>query len=103
MDFITNLPLSNGFDAIFVVVDRFTKMLHLFPCHTTDSAADTALLFLRVIALHGVPRSIVSDRDPRFTSVFWGELFKRLGTDLKLSSAYHPQTDGKTERTNQTI
>ena len=100
MDFITNLPLSNGFDAIFVIVDRFTKMLHLLPCHTIDSTADTALLFLRIIALHGVPQSIVSDRDLRFTSVFWGELFKRLGTDSKLSSSCHPQTDGQTVHAN---
>ncbi|CAD6922683.1 unnamed protein product [Tilletia controversa] len=105
MDFITDLPKSrSGFTAIFVVVDRFSKMVHFYPCNMDGlDALATAKLFLKVIALHGVPDSIVSDRDPRFKSAFWQSLMKLLGVKLNISSAYHVQTDGQTERTNRTL
>ena len=102
MDFVTGLPLTaRNHDAILTVVDRCTKMVHLVPMHSTDSAKEVATLFLRNIwRLHGVPRSIVSDRDGRFVSAFWQELMQLLGTKLRMSSAFHPQTDGQTEKAN---
>ena len=105
MDFITQLPRTKtGYDAIFVVVDRLSKMAHFVPTHTTADAATVARLFLdNVFRLHGLPSAIVSDRDSRFTGQFWQQLFKALGTKLQLSTAYHPQTDGQTERTNRTL
>ena len=105
MDFITQLPMSkSGHDAIVVFVDKLSKMVHLVPTTTTVDAPQVAKLFLReVIRHHGVPESIVSDRDPRFTSSFWQELWKMLGTKLAMSTAYHPQSDGQTERTNRTL
>jgi hypothetical protein len=105
MDLITQLPRSrNGNDAIVVVVDKLSKMIHCIPATTTINAPELAKLFVReVVRLHGVPSSIISDRDPRFTSSFWQELWKQLGTRLAMSTAYHPQTDGQTERANRTI
>jgi hypothetical protein len=104
MDFIEGLPLSNGYSVILVVVDRFTKYSHFIPVRHPFSAASIASLFFdNIVKLHGVPKSIVSNRDKVFTSAFWTELFKLLRTDLKLSSAYHPQTDGQTERVNQCL
>ena len=105
MDFITQLPMTKqGHDAIVVFVDKLSKMVHLVPTTTMVDAPQVAKLFMReVIRLHGVPESIVSDRDPRFTSSFWRELWKMLGTKLAMSTAYHPQTDGQTERTNRTL
>lgn len=93
-----------GHDAAYVVVCRLTKMVHLVPTHTTASAEDTAELFFKeVFRLHGLPSSIVSDRDSKFTSDFWQALFKLTGTSLDMSTAYHPQTDGQTERANRTV
>ena len=105
MDLITQLPRTvNGFDAIFVVVCRFTKMVHYIPCVTAATAPQLAKLFFReVVRHHGMPLSIVSDRDPRFTSLFWQGLWKMWGTKLAMSTAYHPQTDGQTERANRTL
>jgi hypothetical protein len=106
LDFIGPLPLTlqTQYDMIFVVVDKFSKMVHLLPCKSTITAAQTAQLFFReVVRHHGIPSAIISDRDPRFTSKFWKELWKLLGTQLKMSTAYHPQTDGQTERTNRTV
>lgn len=106
MDFITKLPPSGTqlFDAIFVVVDRLTKMAHFMPFHEASSASETASVFFKSIyRLHGLPRSIVSDRDSKFTSRFWQTLMKSIGTRLNMSTAYHPQTDGQTERTNRTL
>jgi hypothetical protein len=101
MDFITGLPLSNGFDAILVVVDRLSKMAHFIPTTTTVTAEGLAKLFQdHIWRLHGIPRSIVSDRGSLFTSIFWKALSKLLNTDLDLSTAFHPQTDGQTERIN---
>ena len=99
MDFITQLPKTrSGFDAIVVFVDTFSKMVHLVPTKTTATAPDTAKIFFdHVFKLHGLPKSIVSDRDAKFTSRFWQSLFKTMGTRLAMSTAFHPQTDGQTE------
>ena len=105
MDLITQLPRTrSGMDAIFVVVDKYSKMIHCVPTTTTVTAPELAKLFFHeVVRHHGVPSSIISDRDPRFTSSFWEQLWKQLGTKLAMSTAYHPQTDGQTERANRTI
>ncbi|GJP43629.1 hypothetical protein CLOM_g3070 [Closterium sp. NIES-68] len=105
MDFVTGLPAGpSGNDAVLVVVDRLTKMAHVAPCRTTITAEETARLFIStVVRLHGIPAAIISDRDPKFTSKFWQDTWARYGTRLQFSSAYHPQTDGQTERTNQTM
>jgi hypothetical protein len=101
MDFVTGLPWSNGCDAIWVVVDRLTKARHLIPCRTIIDSKDLADLFLNhIFCLHGLPLSIVSDRGPQFASSFWNQLCTRLGIERKLSTAFHPQTDGQTERMN---
>src|SRR5207302_5145348 len=101
MDFVTGLPWSNWCDAIWVVVDRLTKMRHFVPCRTTTSAEDLAELFLTNIwRLHGLPDGIVSDRGPQFASSFWKLLCSKLGIQPRLSTAFHPETDGQTERMN---
>ncbi|GJP32570.1 hypothetical protein CLOM_g17192, partial [Closterium sp. NIES-68] len=91
-------------NVVLVVVDRFTKMAHFVPYRTAITAEQTAKLFiLTVFRLQGIPKAIVSDRDPIFTSKFWTKMWEQYGTRLHLSTAYHPQTDGQTERTNQTM
>jgi len=101
MDFVGALPkIVKGFDSIWVIVDRLTKLAHFIPIKTGMSVARLAEIYIKqVVRLHDIPSSIVSDRDPRFTSKFWESLQAALGTKLRLSSAYHPQTDGQTERT----
>ena len=95
---------SNGFDGLVVFVDRLTKMVHIAPCTMEHTAADFARLFYRhVFRLHGLPRSIVSDRDPRWTSRFWETVFSKLGTRLNMSTAFHPQTDGQSENAIKTV
>jgi hypothetical protein len=105
LDLITQLPKTRqGHDAIIVFVDRFTKMAHFAPTTTTIDAPGIArLLHDNVVRLHGIPRVLVSDRDPRFTSRFWRALASILRTKLAMSTAYHPQSDGQTERTNRTL
>ncbi|GJP82904.1 hypothetical protein CLOP_g13127 [Closterium sp. NIES-67] len=105
MDYVTGLPAGpSENDAILVVVDRLTKMAHFIACQQTITAEQTARLFLtNVIRLHGLPSAIISDRDPKFTSKFWRHQWDQFGTKLQFSSAYHPQTDGQTERVNQTM
>jgi hypothetical protein len=104
MDFIEGLPPSNGFDTILVVVDRLTKMAMFIECYGTDDAPQFAKLFLKhVFAKHGAPADIVSDRGKLFVSKFWSSLCKLLGVKSNLSTAYHPETDGQTERINQIL
>ena len=105
VDFVTGLPeTSRGNDAILVCVDRFSKMVHLVPTSKSLNAPDCALLmFNNVYKLHGLPDDIVSDRDKLFTSEFWRELCRLLKTKQRMSTAFHPQTDGQTERANRTL
>ncbi|GJS53449.1 putative reverse transcriptase domain-containing protein [Tanacetum coccineum] len=105
MDFITKLPKSSqGFDTIWVIVDRLTKSAHFLPIRENDPLDKLARLYLnRIVARHGIPVSIICDRDGRFTSNFWKSFQKALGTDISMSTAYHPETDGQSERTIQTL
>jgi hypothetical protein len=102
MDFITGLPRSNrGHDSIWVIVDRLTKVAHFIPFKTTHNGRELADLYIsRIVSLHGVPKTIISDRGTQFTSHFWAKLHEALGTKLSFSTAYHPQTGGQTERVN---
>ncbi|EOY03326.1 DNA/RNA polymerases superfamily protein [Theobroma cacao] len=105
MDFVTGLPrTSGGYDSIWIVVDRLTKSAHFLPVKTTYGAAQYARVYVdEIVRLHGIPISIVSDRGAQFTSRFWGKLQEALGTKLDFSTAFHPQTDGQSERTIQTL
>jgi hypothetical protein len=95
MDFIERLPKSQGYSVRLVIVDRLTKYSHFFPIKHSFTVAVIAQVFLdNIVRFHGIRKSIVSHRDKVFTGAFWIELFKLLRTELKLSSAYHPQTDG---------
>lgn len=104
MDFVEGLPESKSKDFILVVVDRFTKYAHFIAlAHPYTAATVASLFWKRIHSLHGIPESIVTDRDKVFVSNFWQALFKLLGTQLHYSSAYHPQTDGQTERVNRCL
>jgi len=101
MDFVTHLPRTfRGHNTIWVIVDRLTKSAHILAMNLRMSMAKLTQLYIReIMRLHGVPLSIVSDRDPRFTSRFWQTLQSALGNKLTMSSAYHPQTYGQSEKT----
>ncbi|KAD6118841.1 hypothetical protein E3N88_10112 [Mikania micrantha] len=105
MDFVTKLPItSSGNDTIWVIVDCLTKSAHLLPMKETDKMDKLTRLYIKeVVPQHGIPTSIISDRDSKFTSRVWQTLQNALGTRLDMSTAYHPQTDGQSERTIQTL
>jgi hypothetical protein len=105
MDFITGLPRTNKqHDSIMVMVEKLTKAAHFVLVKTTHTVANIAEIFMKEIArLHGIPRTVVSDKDTKFTSNLWRELFKIFGTNLNFITAYHPHIDGKTKRVNRII
>ncbi|MBW0571468.1 hypothetical protein O181_111183 [Austropuccinia psidii MF-1] len=104
MDFITQLPLSNSFDSILVIVDRFSKMAVFIPTMSSITSLDFAHLFIKnIFSKHCLPSSIVNDRAPLFVSSFWTNLCQQLKISRDLSTAYHPETDGRTERVNQIL
>lgn len=104
MDFIEGLPSSYQYNCILVIVDKFSKYSHFIPIRHPYTAKRIAEIFLdQFYRLHSMPLAIVSDRDLVFTSAFWQEFFRSLGTDFKLSIAYRPQTDGQIERVNQSV
>ncbi|WVZ52152.1 hypothetical protein U9M48_003238 [Paspalum notatum var. saurae] len=103
MDFVTGLPKTpKGHDSIWVIVDRLPKTAHFLPVQTNYNGARLAKIYMEnIVKLHGIPSKIVSDRGTQFTSRFWKSLHEAMGTNLDFSLAYHPQTDGQTERVNQ--
>ena len=103
LDFVTGLPLSQGNDTILTIVDRFSKVVYFVDLPKLPSATETAQLLVgHVFRIHGIPADIVSDGGPQFTSGVWKEFCKALGTS-SLSSGYHPQSNGQTERANQDL
>jgi hypothetical protein len=105
MDFIVGLPCRrDGYDSIWVIVDRLTKVDHFIPVKTTYTGARLAELYIsQIVCLHGVPKKIVSDRGTQFISRFWQKLHESMDTQLNFNSAYHPQTNGHTKRINQVL
>jgi transposase InsO family protein len=104
MDFVETLPKVNGKSVILTVVGIFSKAAHFIPVGNPYTATSVAhAFFAEIVRLHGIPVSIVSDRDPVFTSEFWRELLRLAGVKLQMSSAFHPQSDGQSEATNKII
>jgi len=105
MDFVVSLPwTSKGYDSIWVIIDRLTKSAHFLPVKVNFMAKQYAQLYMdRIVSLHGIPRTIISDRGTQFIARFWEYFHATLGTQLICSSAYHPQTDGQIERVNQIL
>ncbi|MCO5610235.1 hypothetical protein L7F22_064471 [Adiantum nelumboides] len=105
MDFIFGLPkTSSGNESIWTIVDRFSKQAHFIPVRKQITGEQMAKIFLvTVFRYHGMPRSIVSDRDPRMTGLFWRALWQNLHSTLRFSSSYHPQTDGQSEIVNSAV
>lgn len=104
MDFVTGLPTSCGNTVVLTVVDRFSKAVHFIPLPKLPSARETAAIVLdHVFRIHGLPADVVSDRGPQFISKFWTEFYRLLGATVSLSSGYHPQTNGQSERANQDL
>ena len=105
MDFVFGLPqTSRGHNAVWVVVDRLTKSAHFLAMKTTDSLSALSRLYVvEIVRLHEVPLYVISDRDPRFVSKFWWGLQEAMGTQLSFSIAFHPQSDGQSERTIQIL
>jgi hypothetical protein len=102
LDFVEGLPKSGGYDTIMVIIDKFTKYGHFLPLKHPYTAMTVAQLYVdQVYKLHSLPSVIISDRDKVFTSAFWKQLFTLTDTTMNMSSSYHPQTDGQTERLNQ--
>jgi IS30 family transposase len=104
LDFVEALPRVGGKSVTLTVVDRFSKYCHFIPLghsYTAESVAQA--FFAEIVRLHGVPQSMVSDRDPVFTSVFWQELMRLIGAKIHMTSAFHPQSDGQTEAANKVI
>jgi hypothetical protein len=105
MDFIVGLPTTqSGYDSIWVIIDRFSEVAHFIPVKTTYKGANLVELYIaKIVCLHGVPKKIVSNRGTQFTSRFWEKLHEAMDTKLNFSSAYHPHTDGQTNRVNKIL
>jgi hypothetical protein len=104
LDFITGLPSSDGYNSILVVVDRLSKMSHFIPCSDTITSKELSFIFLQqIFQIHGLPKEIVADRGPILTSKFWQDFLNRLKINSNLSTTFHPQTDGQTERVNSIL
>src|SRR5687767_15352102 len=105
MDFVTGLPkVRGGYDSIWVIVDRLKKSAHFLPVKTTYQAEELAKIYMKeIIRLHGAHNSIILDRGTKFTSHYWKSFQKALGTKVKLSTTFHPRTDGLAERPIQTL
>jgi hypothetical protein len=106
IDYVTELPKSgiDGYTSVFIMVCHLTKMAHFFPCHKEITAEELANLFIDdCYRLHGLPRVIVSDKDPKFAGKFWQTFMEKVNTKLNMSRARHPRMDGLTDRVNQTM